>query len=259
MAVKIGHAVHDENGGLNGISGDQVQQAGKKGEEVQISKWYVSGDGWGWYIEAKDPALRERMATMMEVACANPNIGYSRTNRQKWYTTAKANGFDASKADGDCDCSSLVSGITNLCGANVKAGLSTKTMLSAYKASGQFNIYTDDAHLKSDKLARRGGIYLRVGHTLMVLQNGSGIENEISEAVISVSTVKPPYVLVLGKSVNVRNGSGVEYEKTGVAHKGDKFPYVGTDKSDMQWYMIEFEDMTAFISSNPKYTKLVLE
>lgn len=46
MAVKIGHAVHDENGGLNGISGDQIQQRGKKGEEVQLSKWYVSGGGF---------------------------------------------------------------------------------------------------------------------------------------------------------------------------------------------------------------------
>lgn len=258
MAVKIGHAVHDENGGLNGISGDQIQQAGKKGEEVQISKWYVSGGGWGWYIEAKDPALRERMATMMEIACANPNIGYSRTNRQKWYTTAKANGGDASKADGDCDCSSLVSGITNLCGANVKAGLSTRTMLAAYKASGQFNIYTDAAHLTTDKLARRGGIYLRIGHTLMVLQNGSGVENEISEPVISVSTVKPPYVLVLGGTVNIRNGGSVKYDKTGMARKGDRFPYQGRD-AGVGWYMIEFEDMTAFISDNPKYTRLVLE
>ena len=258
MAVKIGHAVHDENGGLNGVSGDQIQQAGKRGEEVQLSKWYVSGGGWGWYIEAKDPALRERMATMMEVACANPNIGYSRTNRQKWYTTAKANGGDVAKANGDCDCSSLVSGIANLCGANVKAGLSTSTMLSAFEKSGQFNIYTDDAHLETDKLARRGGIYLRIGHTLMVLQNGSGVDADPTEPDVPTSTVKPPYVLVLGKSVNVRNGSGVEYEKTGIAHKGDKFPYAGTDESDAQWYMIEFGDMTAFVSSNPKYTKLVL-
>lgn len=84
-------------------------------------------------------------------------------------------------------------------------------------------------------------------------------ETETSEPVISDSTVKPPYVLVLGKTVNVRNGSGVEYDKTGMAHRGDKFPYQGTDESDAQWYMIEFEDMTAFISSNPKYTKLVLK
>ena len=82
--------------------------------------------------------------------------------------------------------------------------------------------------------------------------------NEISEPVISVSTVKPPYVLVEG-SVNIRNGSGVAYDKIGLAHDGDKFPYQGTDEADDCWYMIEFEDMTAFISSNPKYTKLVLK
>ena len=84
-------------------------------------------------------------------------------------------------------------------------------------------------------------------------------ETETSESVISFSTIKPPYVLVLGKTVNVRSGSGVEYEKTGLARKGDKFPYLGKDESDMEWYMIEFGEMTAFISSNPKYTKLVLE
>jgi len=82
-------------------------------------------------------------------------------------------------------------------------------------------------------------------------------ETEISDPVISDSTVKPPYVLVEG-SVNIRNGSGVDYDKIGLAHNGDRFPYQGTDEADDCWYMIEFEDMTAFISSNPKYTKLVL-
>lgn len=255
MAVKIGHAVHSETGGREGESGDQIQQAGKKNEEVQISKWYISGDAWGWYIEAKDPALLERMATMMEQACANPNIGYSRTYRQRWYTTAKANGGDVTKANGDCDCSSLVSGIANLAGANVKAGISTATMLAAFKKSGEFTIYTDSAHLTTDKYAKRGGIYLRVGHTLMVLENGSGV-SQPTEA--QTPTVKPPYVLCVGNTVNVRTGGSTEYEKAGTAHKGDTFPYLGKD-SECGWYMIEFEDMTAFISSNPKYTRLVEE
>lgn len=258
MAVKIGHAVHSETGGREGESGDQIQQAGKKNEEVQISKWYVSGDGWGWYIEAKDPALRERMATLMEQACANPNIGYSRTNRFGWYNTAKANGGDVTLADGDCDCSSLVSGIANLAGANVTNRLATASMLAAFKKSGDFNIYTDAAHLKSDKYAKRGGIYLRVGHTLMVLENGSKATFEAPAADSSNDAVKPPYVLVLG-SVNIRTGSGIECEKVGEAHDGQKLPYQGTDSSGMKWYMVEWEDMTAFISSKPKYTKLVME
>jgi hypothetical protein len=256
MAVKIGHAVHSETGGREGESGDQIQQQGKRNEEVQISKWYVSGDGWGWYIEAKDADLLERMAQMMEQACANPNIGYSRTNRYKWYNSAKANGGDVSLADGDCDCSSLVSGIANLAGAGVTNKLSTASMLNAFKKSGNFNIYTDADHLKSDKLARRGGIYLRVGHTLMVLEDGSDVG---SEPITTVQDVKPPYVLVIGNKVNIRNGSGTEFDDIGDAYKGDKYPYQGTDSSGKKWYMIEFEDMTAFISPLPNLTKLVLK
>lgn len=256
MAVKIGHAVHSETGGREGESGDQIQQQGKRNEEVQISKWYVSGDGWGWYIEAKDADLLERMAQMMEQACANPNIGYSRTNRYKWYNSAKANGGDVSLADGDCDCSSLVSGIANLAGAGVTNKLATASMLNAFKKSGNFNIYTDAAHLASDRLARRGGIYLRVGHTLMVLENGSDVGSEPSTP---AQDVKPPYVLVVGNKVNIRNGSGTEFDDIGDAYKGDKYPYQGTDSSGKKWYMIEFEDMTAFISPLPNLTKLVLK
>lgn len=257
MAVKIGHAVHSETGGREGESGDQIQQQGKRNEEVQISKWYVSGDGWGWYIEAKDPALLERMATLMEQACANPNIGYSRTNRYKWYASAKVNGV--ALAEGDCDCSSLVSGIANLAGAGVTNRLATASMLNAFKKSGNFNIYTDAAHLASDELAKRGGIYLRIGHTLMVLESGSGVDSVPTEPINPPSAVKPPYVLVVGKTVNIRNGGNTGCEDIGDAHKGDKFPYQGTDAGGAKWYMIEFEDMTAFISSKPQYTKLVSE
>ena len=250
MAVKIGHAVQDENGKGEGlISGDQT------GKEVTLSKWYVSGSGWGWYIEAKDPELRERMAVMMEQACANPKIGYSRTNRYKWYASAKANGGDVTLADGDCDCSSLVSGIANLCGANVTNRLATASMLNAFKKSGDFNVYTDAAHLTNDKLARRGGIYLRIGHTLMVLEDGADVGSEPS---VPASEVKAPYVLVLDNKVNIRNGSGTEFDDIGDAHKGDKYPYQGTDSSGKKWYMIEFKNMTAFISPLPNLTKLVL-
>lgn len=83
-------------------------------------------------------------------------------------------------------------------------------------------------------------------------------ENEISEPVISTLTVKPPYVLVLGKSVNVRNGGSVKYDVAGTAHMGDKLPYFYRD-GEVGWYVVEFEGMTAFISDGPKYTRLVTE
>ena len=256
MAVKIGHAVHSETGGREGVSGDQIQQQGKRNEEVQLSKWYVSGDGWGWYIEAKDPALRERMATLMEQACANPNIGYSRTYRQRWYTTARANGGDVTKANGDCDCSSLVSGITNLAGANVKAGLSTATMLRAFKASGEFNIYTDDDHIATDKYAKRGGIYLRVGHTLMVLENGSSSVLEPTQPIYPTTDIKPPYVLVIGGKVNVRTGAGISNPILYEERNGSKLQYL--DRDDVTgWYCVDTAYGLGYISSKANLTKLV--
>lgn len=246
MAVKIGHAAQDENGRGEGlISGDQT------GKEVCISKWYVSGSGWGWYIEAKDPELLERMAKMMEQACANPKIGYSRTNRYKWYNSAKANGGDVTKADGDCDCSSLVSGIANLCGANVTNKLATASMLNAFKKSGDFNIYTDADHLETDLFARRGGIYLRVGHTLMVLQNGSCAGYPVNEE----AEIDPPYVQIKGK-VNVRFPAGLDGEIIYTA-KNERLPFEEID-ADTGWYGVMSPKGAGFVSCNlPKNAILV--
>lgn len=247
MSVKIGHAVHDENGGLNGNVGDQT------GKEVLISKWYVSGDGWGWYIEAKDANLRERMAVLMEQACANPNIGYSRTNRYAWYNSAKSNGGDVTKAKGDCDCSSLVSGIANLAGANVTNRLATASMLAAFKKSGEFTIFTDAEHLKTDKIARRGGIYLRVGHTLMVLENGAGVADCANEA----DQIDAPYVLALGR-VNVRKYAGVENPIIYTTTKGEKLPFEEFD-DDTGWYGVLCPVGAGFITNKKQYTRLVAE
>lgn len=256
MAVKIGHAVHSETGGREGASGDQIQQQGKRNEEVQLSTWYVSGDGWGWYIEAKDAVLLERMAVMMEQACANPNIGYSRTYRYNWYNSAKKNGGDVTKASGDCDCSSLVSGIANLAGANVTNKLATASMLNAFKKSGDFNIYTDEDHLKSDKYAKRGGIYLRVGHTLMVLENGSKAFSDAPAMEFHADAVKPPYVLVLGGRVNVRTGSGTGNPILYEEKKGSKLTFLDRD-AKTGWYCIDTPHGLGYISNRADLTRLV--
>lgn len=257
MAVKIGHAAQDENGRGEGlISGDQT------GKEVTLSKWYISGQGWGWYIEAKDPELRERMAKMMEQACANPKIGYSRTNRYKWYTSAKAHGGDVTLADGDCDCSSLVSGIANLCGANVTNRLATASMLNAFKKSGDFNIYTDEDHLGTDLFAKRGGIYLRVGHTLMVLQNG-----ELAGATINEEAeVDPPYIQIKGK-VNVRNAGGWALNEKGkkvyngkviYTAKDEKLPFEEFD-ADSGWFGVQSPAGAGFVSCDLPNSAILVE
>ena len=64
-------------------------------------------------------------------------------------------------------------------------------------------------------------------------------------------TVK--YVTVnAGKSVNVRSKADTTGKILGVAHGGDKLPYVAT--ADTGWYNIMYNGVSAFISN--KYSRI---
>ena len=260
MAVRIGHAVMDENGSITGpISGDQT------GKEVAVATWYAKngkGVGWSHYIELKDAAKREKLARFIELACANPQIGYSQDHRTALYDSMK-NGSSVDLASGDVDCTSLIFiGLKLACGISVAIGYSGN-MASLLKATGQFNIYTDAAHLTTDKLAKRGGIYLRNGHALTVLENGSGaatITTPATKPTVDYSSeadqIDPPYVLALG-SVNVRVAAGVAGNKIiYTAHNGEKLPFCEIDE-DTGWYGVETPKGMGFISNKPRYTRLV--
>ena len=253
MAVRIGHAVMDENGQTAGpISGDQT------GKEVAVATWYAKngkGVGWSHYIELKDAAKREKLARFIEAACANPKIGYSQDHRTALYDSMK-NGSSVDLASGDVDCTSLIFiGLKLACGISVSIGYSGN-MYSLLNATGQFNIYTDAAHLTTDKLALRGGIYLRNGHALTVLENGSGGVQAQEDYSSEADQIDPPYVLSLG-SVNVRAAAGVAGNKIiYTAHNGEKLPFCEIDE-DTGWYGVETPKGMGFISNKPRYTRLV--
>lgn len=260
MAVRIGHAVMDENGEITGpLSGDQT------GKEVTIAEWYAKnkkGVGWSHYLELKDASKREKLAQFIEAACANPKIGYSQDHRTALYDSMK-NGSSVDLASGDVDCTSLIFiGLKLACGISVAIGYSGN-MASLLKATGQFNIYTDAAHLTTDKLAKRGGIYLRNGHALTVLENGSGaatITTPATKPTVDYSSeadqIDPPYVIALG-SVNVRVAAGVAGNKIiYTAHNGEKLPFCEIDE-DTGWYGVETPKGMGFISNKPRYTRLV--
>lgn len=252
MAVKIGHAVMDENGGITGaISGDQT------GKEVQLATWYAKntkGVGWTHYIELKDAEKREQLARFIEAAAANPQIGYSQKNRSALYESMKA-GRPVDVASGDVDCTSLIFiGLKLACGISVAIGYSGN-MASLLKATEQFNIYTDAAHLTTDKLAKRGGIYLRNGHALTALENGSGGATAPEDYASEADQIDPPYVLALG-SVNVRPTPCTELKPIYTAHKGEKLP-LGEIDEDTGWYAVETPKGCGFITNKPKYTRLV--
>lgn len=174
MAVRIGHASIDENGAATGgAAGDQT------GKELCTRDWYTKG--WNVLLRPVRADMAEKSAAAMEAACANPNIGYDQGGRNTLYAKAKAVGFDISKIDSgcECDCSSLVHVCAIAGGAKLtygSNGYTTRTMVNAFVASGDYIKLTGSEYLTSDKLLKRGDILVKEGsHTAMVLGNGSEV------------------------------------------------------------------------------------
>jgi hypothetical protein len=59
-------------------------------------------------------------------------------------------------------------------GLRVSPSCTTRNIRAALFATGKFKVYSDDKHLKSDQYAKRGGLYLKEGHHIvMALEDGS--------------------------------------------------------------------------------------
>lgn len=186
MAVKIGHASIDEHGNIGGgTAGDQ------NGKEVYVRDWWLHELGWR-VLRCKDPAKRELMAQDMEYACANPNIGYDQWQNETLYQEASKVGFNCSKVTKPCetDCARLIRVCVLYAGIDVPVfytGTEAKTLL----ATGQFEELTDKKYTTSSDYLLRGDILVTktVGHTLMVLTNGS--KAVAAPAVTPVTPSKP--------------------------------------------------------------------
>lgn len=186
MAVLIGHASIDENGKIHGgAAGDQTSK------EVCTRGWYNSG--WQTVLRCKDSDKNEQMAQACEAACMNPNVGYDQYQRNTLREAAKAADFDLSKVGKcECDCSALMAVCAECADIEVPYtngnAPSTRTMVEAFKSTGEFDVLTESKYLTSDKYLRRGDILVKNGHTAMALQNGEyGYEKKVS---VKVSLLK---------------------------------------------------------------------
>lgn len=168
MAILIGHAVMDENGkaGYGGEkAGDQT------GKEICTRKWYDSN--WNVYLECTDKEMAKKAAEIMKQICNDSSYGYSQPRRWDGYKSIVKNDGDISKGSGGFDCSSLVIACYVLAGLKMVADGYTGNMRSKLLATGKFRLYQDSKHLKSDALAKVGGIYLKEGsHVVMALEDG---------------------------------------------------------------------------------------
>ena len=242
MNIQIGHAVMDENGKTIGTTpGDQT------GKEIAIATWYAknkSGRVWQYYLECTDSATAERAAQYMEQICEDSAFGYSQGKTQRWdgYRSIKANGGVVSGAHGDFDCSTLVISCYILAGLDMAPDGYTGNMRAKLLATGKFKSCSDSAHIGNDKLAKRGGIYLRNGHTLMALEDGSGASGTV--ATENLPVVGKIIVDEINKWCNVRSGPGMEYTIIGKAKKNDTYSMYGVVED---WYQIDYKGSVGYL------------
>ncbi|HWQ98937.1 MAG TPA: SH3 domain-containing protein [Clostridia bacterium] len=239
MSIDIGHAVMDESGKTVGLtSGDQT------GKEITVAKWYAknkAGRTWKYYLECTDPAMAERAAQYMEQICADSSFGYTQDKVRRWsgYHAIVANGGAITGAQGDFDCSTLIFSCYILAGLEIEPDGYTGNLRAKFLASDKFKSYADASHISSDALATRGGIYLRDGHVLMALEDGSGAVPATTEKVIGRIIVDE-----IKKWCNVRSGPSLEHTIIGRANKNAVYDMYGVEED---WYRINYNGSVGYI------------
>jgi len=246
MSIRIGHAVMDELGKTIGLTpGDQT------GKEITTAKWYAknsAGRVWKYYLECIDTAMAERAVQYMEQICTDSAYGYSQDKVRRWdgYRSIVANSGRTAGAGGDFDCSSLIICCFIFAGLNLEPDGYTGNLRENLLATGKFKTYSDSAHVSSDALAKRGGIFLRSGHVLMALQDGSGAaEQNVKE--IKRSVIGRIIVDGINKWCNVRSGPGLEYTIIGRAKKDEVYNVYGVAE---EWYQIDYNGTVGYIFGN---------
>lgn len=180
--VMIGSARIDENGHATfGKAGDQT------GKEVATQEWYLHSKGW-YVIRAKSDKVAEGIATAMEHACANNNIGYDQNERFTAYDWCKYNNggnYDPAliTVKVEIDCSALV----RLCLAYAGIFVDDFCTIDEYEVimnTGKFIDVTSLAGRNPDYLRRGDILVTKVkGHTVVVLTNGKNVAKAKGEQV----------------------------------------------------------------------------
>ena len=186
MAIKICHASIDENKKNSGGNiGDQTSK------EVCVRSWYSKP--WQYYIECTDTELANKAADLFTEICSSNLCGYDQSNRLSLYKAlvknkGKVKGMDKCETD----CSAAISAVYKILGLNISPYCTTRNIRYALLATGKFKVYSDSAHIMSDKYAKRGGIYLKEGsHVVMAIENGSAYSsNNVSNTASSTYTKK---------------------------------------------------------------------
>ena len=203
--VKIGHARISENGTVDGKAGDQTKQ------EVVITNWY--NDRWIAVYRPKNVIHAEKIAKLVEEVCKNDKVGYSQYSRYTLFNQLSNNGYNVSRLTAcNCDCSSLVMTACRSVGITVPKAMITATEDNDLMKTGNFTRYITADYLNNSAKLKRGDILLKVGHTAVVLSDGTSIA---SNTIKATKGAKDFDNKLTGKKVtkyyaNMRNGGSIE-------------------------------------------------
>lgn len=256
MAVKIAHAVANEFGTIKG------GKVGDQGNEVRFGKWYArnkKGAAWTCRIRPRDPSMAERAAQMAETVVLNQGIGYGQEGelRNTIYDEAIKAGGDLSQITATCDCSSMLLTIFALLIPGFPHIGNTSSMAAQFaRFPKYFEISRNEQDLDTDLYAKRGDMFLRVGHVLIVLSNGA--QSGVSVAPTAPAYAQPEpepevhedtpitHIIMDGikKWCNVRSGPGTEYDKIGIAKVNEIFDVYETLD---EWYRIDFHGKPGWV------------
>lgn len=237
--VRIGNARLDENGRVSGgQAGDQT------GMEVAIEPWYLHSKGW-IVLRPKDPQIAEKIASNMEAACVNDNIGYDQSTSWDLYDKSKWYGWDCSKVTTptETDCSSLIRVCVAYALQKAVAWFSTLNEVDILSRTGEFEVLRDEKYTRSSDYLKRGDILCTCtqGHTVAVLDDGAKATQSNTQPSSDNSQGNTSLcgtgigTAVAQQAMHVRSGAGINHASLAVIQVGTAVEVLNIENS---WYKI---------------------
>ena len=193
MGIIFGSARIDENGNIaGGAAGDQT------GKEVSTQAFYRHEKGWHC-LRPKSADVAAKIATAMQQACDNPDIGYGQNQRNTVMTQLKKYGsLAAIKTKCEADCSSLVRACIYQATGKDVGDIYTGNLASALEASGlfekRFSVSSESKLYNGDVLVTK-----TKGHTVIVV---SGRPRQSSGGGGSVNVSGDTYTVQKGDTLS---------------------------------------------------------
>lgn len=186
--IYIGSARIDERGKLSGgQAGDQKQTSytnDTKGE-VSMQPFYLHSKGW-LILRPKSISVANKMASAMNTACNNVNLGYDQSNRLGVITYGVY-----TKTKTECDCSSLVRACIKEATGKDVGNFNTENEASVLEKSGLF--HKRIAYVNQTKTPIYNGDVLVTktkGHTVIVVSGNPRSRKSTINTSTNTSTVK---------------------------------------------------------------------